>query len=74
VLAETTANNGITQLLLAPAAQGHARRTAERSPRRLNPSAASIDSYGGNNSFGVNVEVLSSDFADRAWICWRMFC
>jgi len=31
-------------------------------PREIESVGGSLDSYGGNNSFGVNAEVLSSDF------------
>jgi zinc protease len=63
VLAETTANNGITQLLAKTLLKGTPTRTAEQIATKIESVGGSIDSYGGNNSFGVNVEVLSSDFA-----------
>jgi zinc protease len=63
VLAETTANNGITQLLARLLLKGTARRTAETIATEIESIGGSIDSYGGNQSFGVNVEVLSGDFA-----------
>jgi len=63
VLAETTANNGITQLLARLLLKGTARRTAEGLATEIESVGGSIDSYGGNQSFGVNVEVLNSDFA-----------
>ena len=46
--------------------KGTARRSAEEIAREIESVGGSIDSYGGNNSFGVNAEVLSGDFADRA--------
>ena len=63
VLAETTANNGITQLLAKTLLKGTPKRTAEKIATEIESVGGSIDSYGGNNSFGVNAEVLSSDFA-----------
>ena len=63
VLAETTANNGITQLLSRLLIKGTARRTAESLATEIESVGGSIDSYGGNQSFGVNVEVMSGDFA-----------
>jgi len=63
VLAETTANNGITQLLSRLLIKGTARRTAESLATEIESIGGSIDSYGGNQSFGVNVEVMSGDFA-----------
>ena len=63
VLAETTANNGITQLLARLLLKGTSRRTAEGIATEIESIGGSIDSYGGNQSFGVNVEVMSGDFA-----------
>jgi zinc protease len=63
VLAETLANNGVTQLTGKMLLKGTARRSAEDIAREIESVGGSIDSYGGNNSFGVNAEVLSADFA-----------
>ena len=63
VLAETPANNGITQLLAKMLLKGTKRRSAEDIAREVESVGGSMDSYGGNNSFGVNAEVLSSDVA-----------
>jgi zinc protease len=63
VLAETNANNGITQLLAKTLLKGTPTRSAEKIATEIESVGGSIDSYGGNNSFGVNAEVLSSDFA-----------
>ncbi|MCW5555272.1 MAG: insulinase family protein [Verrucomicrobiae bacterium] len=63
VLMENPANNGATQLLAKLLLKGTATRTAEEIATEIESVGGSIDSYGGNNSFGVNVEVLSSDFA-----------
>jgi zinc protease len=63
VLAETAANNGITQLMAKTLIKGTKRRSAEDIAREIESVGGSIDSYGGNQSFGVNAEVLSSDFA-----------
>ena len=63
VLAETTANNGITQLLAKMLLKGTTTRSAEQIATEIESVGGSMDSYGGNNSFGVNAEVLSSDFA-----------
>jgi zinc protease len=62
LLAESTANNGITQLLAKMLLKGTKKRSAEDIAREIESVGGSIDSYGGNNSFGVNAEVLSSDF------------
>jgi zinc protease len=63
VLAETAGNNGITQLTGKLLLKGTARRSAEDIAKDIESVGGSIDSYGGNNSFGVNAEVLSADFA-----------
>jgi zinc protease len=62
VLAETAGNNGVTQLTGKLLLKGTTRRSAEEIAREIESVGGSIDSYGGNNSFGVNAEVLSSDF------------
>jgi zinc protease len=63
VLAETEANNGITSLLAKLLLKGTTTRTAEQIATEIESVGGHIDSYGGNQSFGVNAEVLSSDFA-----------
>jgi zinc protease len=62
VLAETLANNGVTQLTGKMLLKGTTQRSAEDIAREIESVGGSIDSYGGNNSFGVNAEVLSADF------------
>ena len=62
VLAETTENNGLTQLLARMLLKGTASRGAEQIAREIESVGGSLDSFGGNNSFGVTAEVLSSDF------------
>jgi zinc protease len=63
VLAETVESNGLTQLAGKLLLKGTATRSAEDIARQIESVGGSLDSYGGNNSFGVNAEVLSSDFA-----------
>jgi zinc protease len=62
VLAETEANNGTTQLMGKLLLKGTNRRSAEEIAREIESVGGNIDSYGGNNSLGVNAEVLSDDF------------
>lgn len=62
VLAETESNNGVCQLMSKMLLQGTVNRTAEQIATEIESVGGSIDSFGGNNSFGVSVEVLSSDF------------
>ena len=63
VLRETAENNGLTQLLSRMLLKGTQRRTAQRIATEIESVGGSLDSYGGNNSLGVYVEVLSADFA-----------
>ena len=62
LLAETAANNGLTQLAGKMLLKGTASRSAERIALDIESVGGSLDSYGGNNSFGVNAEVLAGDF------------
>ncbi len=63
VLAETDQNNGITQMMSKLLLKGTATRSAEQIAREIESIGGNMDSYGGNNSFGVNAEVMSDDFA-----------
>lgn len=63
VLAETVGNNGITQLMARLVIKGTKTRSAEQIAGEIESVGGHLDSYGGNNSFGLNAEVLSSDFA-----------
>jgi len=63
VLAETADNNGATLLMSRMLMQGTATRTAEQIVTEIESLGGSLDTYGGNNSFGVNAEVLSADFS-----------
>jgi zinc protease len=63
VLAETESNNGATMLMARMMMQGTRTRTAAQIATEMESLGGSIDTYAGNNSFGVNAEVLSSDFA-----------
>jgi zinc protease len=63
VLAETRENNGISQLTSRMLLKGTSHRSARDIATEIETVGGSIDSYGGNNSFGVNLETMSSDFA-----------
>ncbi len=62
VLAETAARSGITQLMARSLMQGTRHRDAERLVREIESVGGHLDTYCGNNSFGVNVETLTEDF------------
>jgi zinc protease len=63
VLAESPTNNGITILLANMLLKGTAKRSAEKIATEIESIGGHIDSYGGNQSFGLSAEVMSSDFA-----------
>jgi len=62
VLVEMPAKNGLTQLTGKMLLKGTTSRTAEEIAGEIESVGGSMDTYGGNNSFGLNAEVLSSDF------------
>src|SRR5258706_2687149 len=63
VLAEEAGNNGGTLLMSRLLMQGTTTRSAVQIATEIESLGGSIDTYGGNNSFGENVEVLSGDFS-----------
>jgi len=63
VLAETLENHGLTQLMAKMLLQGTARRSAEQIALEVESMGGSIDCFGGNNSFGLTMEVLSGDLS-----------
>lgn len=63
VLAETGDTNGTTMLLSKMLLKGTKSRSSEKIAIEIESVGGHLDSYGGNNSFGVNAEVLSSDFS-----------
>jgi zinc protease len=62
VLTETPETNGVSQLLARMLMQGTTRRTAEEVASTIESVGGSLDTYSGNNSFGVSAEVLREDF------------
>lgn len=62
VLAETARLSGVTQLMIKMLLQGTTRRSAEQIALEIESVGGSIDSFGGNNSFGVSAEVMRDDF------------
>ena len=63
LLAETSANNGITRLLSRTLLKGTATRSAEQIAEEIESVGGSIGSEGGNNSVSVSTRVLQPDFA-----------
>ncbi len=62
VLAENAANNGATLLMAKCLVKGTPTRSAAQIAHEIETLGGSIESYAGNNSFGLNVEVMSGDF------------
>jgi zinc protease len=62
VLVETERHNGLTQLASKMLLQGTRARSAEQIATAVESVGGSIESFGGNNSFGLTAEVLSEDF------------
>ena len=62
VAVESAANAGLTQLASRILLKGTQRRSSEQIAHEIESIGGSIDTYGGNNSFGVSAEVLSGDF------------
>jgi zinc protease len=63
VLAETEANSGITQLMARTLLQGTRHLSGPQIALRIESVGGHLDTYGGNNSFGISAEVLRDDFA-----------
>ncbi len=62
VLCETLANNGASLLMAKLLLKGTRTRNADEISREIESLGGHIDTFGGNNSFGVTAEVLSGDF------------
>lgn len=62
VLAETAVDSGVTGLMTKLILKGTAQRSAEAIAHEIEAVGGSIDTYAGNNSFGVTLEVLRTDF------------
>jgi zinc protease len=63
VLSETTATSGLTRLMSRSMLKGTAKRTASVIASEIESAGGSIDTYSGNNSFGVSLDILSEDTA-----------
>jgi zinc protease len=62
VLAESVEKSGRTVLLAKMLLKGTAQRSAEQIVTEIESLGGSIDTYGGNNSFGVSAQALTTDF------------
>jgi zinc protease len=62
VLAETIHDSGITSLMTKMLLKGTERWTAEALASEVESVGGSVDAYAGNNSFGVTLELLQTDF------------
>ncbi|MDP7586147.1 MAG: insulinase family protein, partial [Verrucomicrobiota bacterium] len=63
VLSETSANSGLTRLMSRTMLKGTANRTTSEIASEIESAGGSIDTYSGNNSFGLSLDILSDDAA-----------
>ena len=63
VLSETSANSGLTRLMSRTMLKGTANRTASVIASEIESAGGSIDTYSGNNSFGLSLDILSDNAA-----------
>ena len=61
VLAEKMVSCGITQLMSKLLVKGTTSQTGQQIAEEIENVGGGIDAYGGNNSFGVTLEVMSDD-------------
>ena len=61
VLEESNADSGITQLMSQGLLKGTADRSAGEIMEAIEAIGGSVETYAGNNSFGLNIEVLNQD-------------
>ena len=63
VLAETPETAGLTSLFTKMLLQGSRKRSAEELANEIESLGGHLDTFGGNNSFGLTAEVMNEDFA-----------
>ena len=63
VLGETPGNSGVTRLMSRSMLKGTAKRSASTIASEVESAGGSIDTYSGNNSFGLSLDILSDDTA-----------
>ena len=63
LLVETPSNNGLTRLMSKSMIKGTSQHGAEEIASDIESAGGQIDTFSGNNSHGVSVDILSEDFA-----------
>ena len=63
VLFETPGTNGLTRLMSRSMLKGTPQRTAPEIASEIESAGGSIDTYSGNNSYGLCLDILSEDTA-----------
>ena len=63
VLSETEATNGLTRLMSRSMLKGTVNRNAYNIASEVESAGGSIDTFGGNNSHGLSLDILSCDTA-----------
>ncbi|MCS7091304.1 MAG: pitrilysin family protein [Verrucomicrobiota bacterium] len=74
VLAETPETNGLTTLVARLLLKGTQSRSAEDLARTIESVGGYLDSYGGNNSFGLSAEVLQEDLGLAVELVTEVLC
>ncbi|MBO61846.1 MAG: hypothetical protein CMO63_07770, partial [Verrucomicrobiales bacterium] len=63
LLVETIENNGLTRLMSKSMLKGTNQQTADEIASAIESAGGQIDTFSGNNSHGVSVDILCEDFA-----------
>ena len=63
LLVETKENNGMTRLMSNSMLKGTRQRSAEKIASAIESAGGHVDTFSGNNSHGVSLDIISEDFA-----------
>ena len=63
VLSDTLATSGLTRLMSRSMLKGTAKRTAPEIASEIESAGGCVDTYSGNNSYGLSIDILSEDAA-----------
>ena len=62
LLVETKENNGMTRLMSKSMLKGTRQRSAEKIASAIESAGGHVDTFSGNNSHGVSLDIMSEDF------------
>ena len=63
LLVEKKENNGMTRLMSKSMLKGTRQRSAEKIASAIESAGGHVDTFSGNNSHGVSLDIMSEDFA-----------